>query len=223
MTNGTNQACLAVTNPGRIVRWMIFFSILAHIGILYAIVPQSPYRTQIPVVESPPVITLVSYHKSEPPKSKAPARQTKPASGMRYGDAKPIPESIQPVLPSVSLPVEIPFLPDEVDIPEPSPPVDLPYSYYDPDIVKPERVRYVEPKYPAILRKMGIEGLVVLEAIILKTGDVVDIHVIRSLHEACDQEAIDAVRQWKYTPGLLNDSPVNIRMHLTVQFAMQDR
>ena len=68
-------------------------------------------------------------------------------------------------------------------------------------------------------RLARIEGVVVLDAVIDATGRVTDVRVTRSI-QALDQAAIDAVRQWRFTPTLLNGEPVSILLTVTVRFTL---
>jgi protein TonB len=86
----------------------------------------------------------------------------------------------------------------------------------------PRRVVNVDPVYPQIARAARVEGVVILEATIDARGRVVDVRVLRSV-PLLDQAAMDAVRQWIYTPTLLNGAPVPIVMTVTVNFRLQDR
>ena len=59
----------------------------------------------------------------------------------------------------------------------------------------------------------------IIEAIIGKDGSVKDAKVLRSV-ALLDQAALDAVRQWKFTPTLLNNQPVEVVMTVTVNFTL---
>ena len=59
----------------------------------------------------------------------------------------------------------------------------------------------------------------ILEAIIDVQGNVSSVHVLRSI-PLLDQAAVDAVRQWRYTPALLNGTPVPVVMTVTVSFQL---
>jgi protein TonB len=84
----------------------------------------------------------------------------------------------------------------------------------------PVRVRDVSPVYPEAARLARVEGIVILEAVIGITGDVVEARVLRS-KPLLDQAALDAVRHWKYTPTLLNGVPVPVVMTVTVTFTLR--
>ena len=84
----------------------------------------------------------------------------------------------------------------------------------------PERVHYVQPVYPAIAQSARVSGIVIIEATIGKDGSVTEAHVIRSI-ALLDQAALDAVKQWRYTPTTLNGVPVPVIMTVTVNFTLQ--
>jgi protein TonB len=87
-------------------------------------------------------------------------------------------------------------------------------------IKQPTRIKDVKPVYPAIAQSARVQGVVIIEAIIGTNGKVQDAKVLRSI-PLLDQAALDAVRQWEYTPTLLNGVPVPVIMTVTVNFTLQ--
>lgn len=85
------------------------------------------------------------------------------------------------------------------------------------DIKAPERTAYVAPIYPDIARAAGVGGTVVLECTIDPSGHVVDARLL-SGHPLLNEAALNAVRQWRYTPTRLNGVPVAVLMTVTVRF-----
>ena len=83
----------------------------------------------------------------------------------------------------------------------------------------PTKVHHVAPVYPRIAQEARVDGLVILEAIIAADGRVQDVRVLRS-KPLLDQAAVDAVRQWRFTPTLLNGIPVPVIMTVTVNFEL---
>ena len=65
-----------------------------------------------------------------------------------------------------------------------------------------------------------MQGVVIVEAVISTTGHVVEARILRSV-PLLDQAALDAVRQWRYTPSLLNGVPVPVVMTVTVTFTLK--
>jgi len=84
----------------------------------------------------------------------------------------------------------------------------------------PTKTKHVNPVYPPIAESARVQGVVILETIIGADGKVQDARVLRSI-PLLDQAALDAVKQWEFTPTLLNGSPVPIIMTVTVQFTLQ--
>lgn len=79
----------------------------------------------------------------------------------------------------------------------------------------------VMPQYPAIARAMHIGGTVQLQAVISKAGVIENIRVL-SGPAVLQQASIDAVRQWRYRPYLLNGEPVDVETTIAVVFTMQE-
>jgi periplasmic protein TonB len=77
----------------------------------------------------------------------------------------------------------------------------------------------VQPVYPSIARTAGIEGQVVLEAVISREGTIENLHVVAG-HPMLVRAAIDAVSQWRYRPYLLNNEPVEVETQITVNFML---
>ncbi len=77
------------------------------------------------------------------------------------------------------------------------------------------------PVYPADAQAAGIEGTVLLQAVISTDGNLLGLSAINTSVDArLRQAAIDAVPQWKYQPTLLNDVPVEVITTITVNFKM---
>jgi TonB family protein len=86
-------------------------------------------------------------------------------------------------------------------------------------ISAPRKVHDVPPVYPRIARASKVSGVVVMDVLVDAGGNVTDVRVLRSV-PMLDNAAIDAVRQWKYEPTLLNGVPTSIQMTATVHFAL---
>jgi TonB family protein len=87
------------------------------------------------------------------------------------------------------------------------------------DLKPPTKLRQVAPAYPELARQAGIQGMVVLECVIDPSGRVADVKVLRG-HPLLESAAVDAVRQWLYTPTRLNGVPVAVLLTVTVRFTM---
>jgi TonB family protein len=86
----------------------------------------------------------------------------------------------------------------------------------------PLKVRDVRPVYPDAMREAGIEGLVLLDATIAGDGSVRAVRVLSSqAHPDLAVAAVDAVRQWKFEPTLLNGTPVDVTMTVALEFKLE--
>ena len=80
-------------------------------------------------------------------------------------------------------------------------------------------VRRVNPTYPPLARQARISGQVVLRAVIAKDGSIENLTLV-SGHPMLAPAAIDAVKQWKYRPYLLNGEPVEVDTEVLVNFTL---
>jgi periplasmic protein TonB len=80
-------------------------------------------------------------------------------------------------------------------------------------------IRKVNPTYPPLARQARISGTVVLRAVISKDGSIENLQLI-SGHPMLAPAAIDAVKQWKYKPYLLNGEPVEVDTEVQVNFTL---
>jgi len=107
-----------------------------------------------------------------------------------------------------------------LDAPPPPPPPPPPPVRVGGQIKAPVRVKNVNPVYPSIAQSARVQGVVIIEATIGPDGRVTDTKVLRSI-PLLDQAAVDAVKQWTYTPTLLNGVPVPVIMTVTVNFTLK--
>jgi protein TonB len=88
------------------------------------------------------------------------------------------------------------------------------------DVKAPTIINKPEPKYTEPARRAHITGVVVVEAIIGRDGTVEDVKVLKGLPMGLSEEAVQAVKQWRFKPGTLNGEPVDVIFSLTVNFKM---
>ena len=86
-------------------------------------------------------------------------------------------------------------------------------------VKQPLLLREVKPAYPALAIAARIQGMVKIAAIISRDGTVRDARVV-SGHPLLIAAALDAVRQWRYRPTILNDQPVEVALALEVNFTL---
>jgi protein TonB len=112
-----------------------------------------------------------------------------------------------------------PAVPGDMLVPPPPPPKPREPVTVGGNIKMPAKLRGSAPVYPAIAQAAGVQGTVILEALLDDSGRVQNVRVLRSIH-LLDQAAVDAVRTWEYTPTLLNGVPVPVVMTVTVTFTL---
>ena len=111
--------------------------------------------------------------------------------------------------------------------PPPPPPSDAPAAAAGPAPVRvggsiktPTKIKDVRPVYPLDAQAARIQGVVILEAKIEADGRVSDARVMRSI-AGLDEAALEAVRQWEFTPTEVDGVPVPVIMTVTVNFTLQ--
>ena len=77
----------------------------------------------------------------------------------------------------------------------------------------------VQPTYPPLARQARIQGTVLLQAEISKDGTIENLRLI-SGHPMLAPAAIEAVKQWKYKPYMLNGEPVEVETQIQVNFTL---
>jgi periplasmic protein TonB len=82
-------------------------------------------------------------------------------------------------------------------------------------------IRKIVPTYPPLARSAHIQGTVVLKAMISKQGTIENLQLL-SGHPMLAPAAIEAVRQWRYRPYVLNNEPVEVETQITVNFALNN-
>src|SRR5713101_8719349 len=80
-------------------------------------------------------------------------------------------------------------------------------------------IRKIQPNYPPLARQARIQGSVLLQAEISKDGSIQNLRLI-SGHPMLAPAAIEAVKQWKYKPYILNGEPVEVETQITVNFTL---
>jgi len=138
------------------------------------------------------------------------------------------PESGPPAVPVVGLPpgdgipqgIGIMTSDKPIVIRPPDPPRSVaPIRVADLPVV-PRKIVDVRPQYPEIARAARVEGTIIMEAVLDTSGRVTQLRVLKSV-PMLDQAAVDAVRQWRYTPSLYGGHPVSVLMTITVRFTLQ--
>jgi protein TonB len=89
------------------------------------------------------------------------------------------------------------------------------------NVKAPVIITRVEPEYTEIARKARIKGIVIVEAVIDRQGNVTEARILKPLPMGLAEEALRAIRLWKFKPGTLNGQPVPVYYNLTVNFRLE--
>jgi len=183
----------------------------------------APSRVSKPASEAP-AATVSSAPTTVNPSSKVPdmfvALNAHPTSHAHSADSEPADGA--PAVDSESSDAGLSAIgSSSSEIPPPSVEPEAPVRIRVGGEIKPPRlVSSVLPIYPSAARDAGIEGDIVVDTTIDKTGKVTAMKVV-SGNAMLRQAALDALRQWKYEPSKLNGEPVPVQMTVTIKFHRQ--
>jgi TonB family protein len=88
-------------------------------------------------------------------------------------------------------------------------------------ITAPELLREVRPEYTEDARRLNLEGDVILEIVVRSDGTVGDVRMVKGLGAGLDRRAIDAVRQWRFSPARRYGTPVDVIVEVAVEFKLR--
>lgn len=205
----------------RTLRLAAALAVAAHL-VLFAITwPElaAPQRAQ--VAFRVPVTRLVAYRPPPPPREMPTLPQVR-----RVPVPGPTPLDPEPVRDLVRQPVDMPDVGDIVvpipgDIPAPPAPLPAPDTVIAGNELAPPRAIFApQPVYPKAAVRARIQGAVVLDLLIDRTGAVVDVTVIAGLPLGMTDAAVDAARRWRFEPSTFRGRPVNVIDRLTVTFRL---
>jgi protein TonB len=136
----------------------------------------------------------------------------------------PTPDEPEPWVADLEPALELDFDVDAAlvfNVPEAPPVPETKDVYVIGEIESPEQLHYVRPLYTEMARRARVEGLVIVKAIIDKEGAVTNLEVLKGLPLGLSEEALKAVRQWRYKPSAVDGMPVNVMLTVSVHFNLQ--
>lgn len=86
-------------------------------------------------------------------------------------------------------------------------------------IKPPTKIRDVKPVYPPEAKEARVQGVVIAEVLLDGEGRVAQARILRSI-PMLDEAALEAIRQWQFTPTLMNGAPVPVLITVTMQFTL---
>jgi protein TonB len=226
-------------------RWISLPAAIAVHAVAFGVVGFISYWTVGPVAEAQE--NIVFLHAAPPPDTPAgPTRAPTPPPRGPQPQAPPQPQQ-QVVQPDNHIPEDIPpATPSDEPPANPGPAAPGPPSSGPPHsgcegcppgpggpdpgpadngpivfrvgMTRPEIVHRVEPRYTEAARKIGLQGVVIVQAVIDEQGRVADVQVLRGLRMGLDEAAVAAIQQWRFTPALLAGKPVKVYYNLTINF-----
>ena len=170
-----------------------------------------------PVAPPPPAQAPQRQVTSQAAPIEAPTRIEKDVNGASVPNVGPMAEGGLPagITGGTGVEVALPVVP--VPPPPLMPAKPVPVGGH---IAVPIKIRDVRPVYPTMAVTSRVSGTVMIEATIGVDGRVKNARVIKSI-ALLDQAALDAVRQWQFSPTRLNGVPIPVIMTVTVNFALQ--
>lgn len=204
----------------RVRRWSVGIALTLHGGLavvfgFFGALPTIGYE-----VEREKPVFVVQPTRFQPP----PSRQEeipKPRV-MKIPVPDPTPNAPEPIVDPEELDLEIdPSDTDLVFAPPEAPPI-VPEGpiHMNADVKAPVKISGPDPVYTDSGRRAGIEGVVIVQAIVNKHGIVESVNVLKGLPLGLDQAAVEAVRRWRFAPATLHGRPVDVYYTLTVNFQL---
>ena len=184
-------------------------ALVLHATILVAKMPNwgpDPVRVDAPQEQS----MKVQFLRPPPPPPKAPPKPPEPVT-KKVPRPDPTPDEPEPIV----APPPPPVPSTSTAPPSPAPAQDMGPIRVSPG-QGPGLIKKVEPRYPPIAQTARIEGKVVVDAVIRKDGTVSDVTILSSSNKMFEQACVDAVRQWRFTPG-----PQDVVLTVTVNFTLR--
>jgi protein TonB len=205
----------------RALRWAVGVAAIVHLILLAIHFPD--LAADVQGDDRKPKVYVVQQvrFKQPPPKQEQqiPERKKK-----KVPIPDPTPDEPEPIrMPDEEEPdIDLPDTDIVFDIPEGPPPSEPegPIIVAG-DVIAPEKLSAPQPVYPEMARKARIQGVVIVQAIIDKEGNVTNVKVLKGLPMGLDVAAADAVKKWKFKPATLNGKPVSVYYNLTVNFRIQ--
>jgi TonB family protein len=202
------------------MRWAVALAVILHIAFFLIQLPEFVAEAR---EEKKQKVYVVQQVRFKPPPPKQQQEIPKPRS-KKVPIPDPTPDEPEPlrleeeIEPEVELPdTDIVFgIPEGPPPAEPTGPIRV-----GGDVKPPVKTFAPSPQYTEIARKARITGVVIVEAIIDKQGNVTNVKVLKGLPMGLDQAAVEAVKRWKFEPATLNGKPVAVIYNLTINFQLQ--
>jgi len=205
----------------RVFRYSMIGAVVFH--LIFFLINLPSFAKQSTAEEKEKKVYVVQQVRFQPPPPKQKQEIPKPKA-KKVPIPDPTPDEPEPIRleepePDVDLPEvdDIVFgIPDAPPVAEPEGPI-----HVGGDVKKPVKVTAPQPQYTEIARKARIQGVVIVQAIIDKQGNVTNVKVLKGLPMGLSEQSVEAIKKWKFKPATLNGKPVDVYYNLTVNFRLQ--
>ena len=89
------------------------------------------------------------------------------------------------------------------------------------EMSRPRPLQPISPKYTEVARRAGLQGSVIVQAVIDEHGRATDVHILRGLPMGLDRSAVEAIERCPFEPARIGSRPVKVYFNLTVNFTIQ--
>ena len=210
--------------------------------VIFAIIIGVYYLVEILNQEEPPtrIVHILKYSDLGPPPSiqsaniPPPVSVSAPVSKPTVGAPVPVPDAevsaeqtiasqtemqqqVAPVVEGTGTESNV-SIEQDIKIEDDTPPADfVPYEK------EPQIVKQVKPKYPELAMRAGLEGKVIVKIWVDKEGKVKQVVVLKSDAEIFNEPAVDAAKQFVFTPAYMNNGPVAVWVSFPFRFTLTDK
>jgi len=187
-------------------------------------VSKSPPTRTVPSTSTvPPASTEVASTPAANPEPVVTEPDPPPPAETTSATAPVSPTPTPPVVASTPArtPAPQPAAPEPVVPEKAAPDPDRVYTIKEPGVSPPQMVHQVQPQYTAEVRTNRIQGRVILQAEVWPDGLPHNIEILKSIGDAgLDQNAIVALRQWRFAAGAKEGQPVKVRIAVALSFRL---
>ena len=229
-SHGTLPIALSTVAQATVVALVLLVPYLYMTERLPEVPTMMAFVATLPAPPPPPPPPVAAQPKSKPPKTEAAPTQNPSAAPLEEpARISELPDDER----SVGVPggVEggiaegivggiVGGLP-EAPPPPPPPPAPKAPVRIGGQIKPPHLLKRIDPEYPPLAVAAKVEGVVILEATVNEDGAVTEVRLLRAVHPLLDREAERVLRQWRYSPVILNDVRVPFILTVTLSFSLE--
>lgn len=204
----------------RVRRWSIGIALALHLGfaVVFGLVGALPTIGYEVEREKPVFVVRPARFQPPPPRQE---EMPKPRA-MKIPIPDPTPDDPEPIVNPEEIDLEMDLSDTDITFGPPEAPPIVPQGpiHMNAEVKAPVKISGPDPVYTDSGRRAGIEGVVIVQAIVSKHGMVESVQVLKGLPLGLDQAAVEAVRRWRFAPATLHGRPVDVYYTLTVNFQL---